>query len=273
MQNEIQSSSSEEIALKDIVDFFRLNQRLIVIWLVGVVLLSVAYFLMAPKKYEVKWQIHMAQSVASNRDSSGISFNSIEEPSALVQRLRFPSIYPATVGISCGMSQDDDIGEYLDGALDVQAVKGVAAAVEMKFRARSVDVARQCAEAIVSMVVEQQAALIEERLVGRREQLSRYQKALLDEQRQLEQMKKKDLSNFAYLSKLDQLSLLRSRVEAFQEEIFLSTKHPAKLTAPILVSNKPISPKLSLVMFFGVLFGFMFGMIHALIRNVWSKIR
>lgn len=271
MQKETQPSSSDEIALKDIVDFFRLNQRLIVIWLVVGLLLSTAYILVAPKKYEVKWQIHMAQSVTSN--GSGISYSNIEEPSAVLQRLRFPSAYPHAVEVSCGVSQEDEVGEYLDGALDVQAVKNVAAAVEMKFRARSVEVAKQCAEAILSMVVEQQAALIEERLVGRREQLSRYQKALLGEQRQLEQMKKKDLSNFAYLSKLDQLSLLRSRVEAFQEEVFLSTKYPAKLTAPILVSNKPISPKLGLVMFFGVLFGFMFGMFHALIRNVWSKVR
>lgn len=269
MQNENLQAASDEISLKDIVDFLKRNQRLIVLCGFAGLLFSTAYVLLLPKKYEARWQIQMAQFINS---SSNNSFSNSEEPAALIHRLRFPSSYPVAVQQSCGMPNDVKFGDYLGGALEAQVIKDVAMTVEMKFHAHSDTQARQCAEAIMAMIVAQQRGLIEEHLAGRQEQLRLYQQALREEQQQLESIKKSELGNFGYWAKLDKLSWLRTRIDALQEEALLSQLHPAKLVAPIYVPSKPVSPAVGLLLLLGVALGLMFGVLYALVRNGWRRV-
>lgn len=275
MQNVEWQTTRAKISLKDILSFLKRNALLIVTAVVAGVGLSVAYVAQVPKSYEAKWQMQMAQFVNSNGNGNGngnsISYGNSEEPAALIQRLRVSLVYPVAVRLSCGMSQDGDLEDYLGGALDVKVSKNIATAVEMKFHAPSVAQARQCAEAIVAMIVEQQRGLIEERMAGRPEELTQYQQALREEQQQLGEIKQSELSNISYLSKLDKLSWLRTRIDALQEEVMLSKKHPAKLVAPIFVSSKPVSPKVSLILIFGVSLGLMLGVLYALGREGWRR--
>lgn len=267
MLEEKQQAASVEISLKGIVKFFKCNQRIIVFFCFVGLMLAAAYILLAPKKYEAKWQMEMSQ-FGSNSNSNN---NNIEEPVALIHRLQFSSTYPAAVKQSCDMPEDGEYGEYLGGKLTVQIVSSVDRVVSMKLRAHSVMQARQCAEAIVAMIIAQQQGLVEERLAGRKEQLLQYQQTMLEEQQQLEVIKKSDLSGFAYLSQLDKLSALRTRIDGLKEETFLSTKHPAKLTFPMIVSNRPVSPKVGLVLPLGVLLGLMLGVLSALVRDKWRR--
>lgn len=258
MQDEKLQTSGEEISLKDIVNFFKCNYKPIVIWGAAGLLISSAYVIRVPKKYEATWQMQMAQSS--------------EEPAALVQRLRMPTGYSVEVPRHCEMPEDGEFGDYLGGKLEIKVTKDVAAKVDMKVRAASPMQARQCAEAIVTMIVAQQRSLIQERLAGRQEQITQYQQALVEEQEQLEKIKMSTLGNFGYLAKLDKLSWLRARIDGLQEEIFLSQMHPAKLIAPIYVPNKPVSPKVGLVVSSGVLLGLMLGVLYALVREGWRKL-
>lgn len=274
MQNEKQEAASQEIKLKDINGLLKRNLRLMIFWVVAGLLFSVAYLVKTPDSYEARWQMQMAQFVSSsNIDGNGNSNSNsnIEEPAALIQRLRTPTAYPVAAQQSCGMPVGGEFGEYLGGTLKIQAVKNVTSDVEMEFRAGSPLQAKQCAEAIVMMIVEQQRGLIEDRLAGRQEQLLQYQQALREELRQLETIQKSELGNFGYLAKLDKLSWLRMRIMALQEEVMLSQKHPARLVAPIFVPSKPVSSKVGLLLFLGVSFGFMLGVLFALGREVWRK--
>ncbi|GEM_PF-1995045 len=268
MRDEKQQAASVEISLKDVVGFFIRNQRLIVFFGVAGLLFSTAYILLAPKKYEARWQMEMSQFTNTNANTST---SNIEDPAALIQRLRFSSSYPAAVQQSCGISKDGELGEYLGGALEVQIISSLDKAVGMKLRARSDTLARQCAEAIVAMIVVQQQGLIDERLAGRKELLLQYQQALLEEKQQLDEIKNTEFANFAYLAKLDKLSWLRTRIDALNEEAYLSKKHPAKLTFPMIVSSKPVSPRVGLALLFGVSLGLILGVLSALVRDKWRR--
>lgn len=261
MQNENPQTAGDEISLKDIVDFLKRNWKLIVFCGVTGLLISSAYVILAPKKYEARWQMQMAQFSNTN----------IEEPVALIERLRSPTAYPVEVRQHCGMPENGEFGDYLNNKLEVQVIKNLTKRVQFKFRAANHEQAKQCAETIVAMVMAQQRSLIEESLAGRQVQLAQYQLALTEEQKQLEKIKKSDLGNFGYLAKLDKLSWLRTRIDALQEEALLSQMHPAKLMAPIYAPSKPIPHKTGLVLLLGMSLGFMLGVLYALGREVWRK--
>jgi uncharacterized protein involved in exopolysaccharide biosynthesis len=267
MQNKTQQTASSEISLKDIVDFFKRNKWRIVIGGLAGLLLASAYVLVAPKKYEARWQLQMAQYMNCNTNTNTNS----EEPAELVQRLRMPTSYSLDVRVSCGVQEDGDSKDYLDGNLKVEVVKNVANAVDMKIVAKSTDQAKKCAEEMVAMIVTQQHSLIEEHMAGRQEQLRQYQQALREEQQQLETIKRSEIGNFGYLAKLDKLSWLRTRIDALLVESSMSQMHPARLVQPIYVPNKPASPKVGLAFLFGALLGLMLGILYALGREGWRR--
>ena len=275
MQSEELQTGNNGISLKDIVAFFKRNRMQIVIFgLVGL-LFSTAYVVLTPKSYEARWQLQMAQFVNSNSNSNNSNSNSnsnSEEPAALIQRLRMPTVYPVEVRQSCGISEDGDFKDYLDGNLKIDMVKNVPNSVEMKIRSSSPGQAMKCAEAVTAMIVAQQRSMIEERLAGRQGQLAEYQKALADEQQQLGKIKKTELGNFGYLAKLDRLSWLRARMDALREEALLSQLHPAKFVTPIYVPVEPITPKVKSVLLFGALLGLMLGVLRALGCERWYKL-
>lgn len=265
--NEVrQVSASDEIRLRDVFGFLKRNSRLILLTMVVGAMLSAIHLVRAPKLYEAKWQMRMAQFV------SGSTVSNIEEITDLAWRLQMPLSYPVAVAQTCGMPADKEFGDYLDGSLEVLPIKNVTAGVEMKFRATSTTQAGKCAEAIVMMIAAQQRALIDERMEGIREQILGYQQSLREEQQQLEVIKKSELGNFGYLAKLDKLSRLHARIDTLQEDVLLSQRHPAKLVLPVFVSSKPVSPKAKQVLAYGLLFGLMSGVLFALWRELWRKI-
>lgn len=258
MQNENQQTTVQEyISLRDIVDFLNRNKWLILFCGVVGLLASKIYLMQVPEKYEARWQMQMASGS--------------EEPVTLIQRLRVPSVYPVEIQLNCGMPEGGEFGDYLGGTLKVDPIKGLANAVEMKLGAPSYDQVKKCAEGIVAMITLQQRGLIEERFVGRKELVTHYQKEMLDELQQLERIKKSDISNVSYLAKLDKLSLLRTRIASFQEEIYLSQLNPTKLIAPIYIPKNPVARKVILLMMLGVAFGMMLGVLYALGRDTWRK--
>ncbi len=269
MRNQEQQTTRTEISLKDIVAFLRRNGWTIAPAGLAGLLFSAVFVLVTPKTFEAIAQLQVAQFVHSNSD--GYTYSNSEEPAALIQRLRLNTSYPAEARQDCGISKDEEMGEYLGGRLEVLTIKGVANAVEMKVRASTPDQARKCAEGIVEMLAKQQAHLIDEHFSGRQEQLLQYQQALRDEQLQLEKIKKTELGNFGYLAKLDKLGWLRARIDALQEEAMLSRAHPAKLTTPIYLKSRPVSPKRGPMLLLGVIMGLTLGLLYALGREALGK--
>ena len=270
MASKDMDKSSVGIEIADIINLIKRNARRILLFTGIGLLFAAAYVFITPKKYEARWQLQMAFFSSNNNSNSYSNSNSnsnSEEPEALVQRLHFPTTYPVAVRQICGLFEEDVMNDFLAKGFESRTVKNVAASVEMKLRADSIAQAQQCAEAIVAMISKQQTQIISDRMAGRYEQLQQYQQAFQEEQQQLASITSTELGRFAYLAKLDKLSWLRSRVDALQEETLLSLKHPTKLTAPIFVSSKAVSPKVPLVILMGILLGLMAGVLYCLFRD------
>jgi LPS O-antigen subunit length determinant protein (WzzB/FepE family) len=275
MQNNELNKANSEISAKDLVAFVTRNFRLIAIGGLTGLLLSAAYVQLVPGKYEARVLLRMAQFANSNNNTNGSgndnSLTNIEEPAALIQRLRYSTAYPVAVQQSCRVREDEERGEYLGDLLDVRGVKNVPNAVEMRIYVASPDLATKCAETIVGMIAEQQNSLINDRLAGRQEQLQQYQQDLREEQKRIGKDGKSELAELGYLAKLDRLSWLRTRIDGLTEEALLSQKHPAKLAIPIMVSSKPVSPKTYQLLLLGTLLGVMLGLLYALGREGWGR--
>ncbi|MBI5890605.1 MAG: hypothetical protein HZB47_07995 [Nitrosomonadales bacterium] len=261
MQNEKQQAASDGISLRDFVDFFKRNYQLIVGGGVAGLLFSTAYVSVEPNKYEASWQMQMAQANNSNS----------EEPAALIQRLRMPTAYPVEVQQACGMPDGGEFSEYLGGTLKVEAIKNVTNAVGMKIRVSSPVQAKQCADAIVAMVVAQQRGLIEERLAGRSELILFIEQMLQRDMQLFESLRRNENGSLKYLAKLERINSLNARLDALKEEVLMSTQHPAKVTVPIFVPSKPVPHRLGLLLLLGVSLGLMLGVLYALGRDGWRR--
>lgn len=271
-QENLTISGENVVTPKEIAIFLKKNLWVISIWAGGGLLASIAYVIITPKLYEARWQMTMAKMIVSNVNGNSNSNSNSEEPLALIQRLRSSLAYPEAVLMSCGKSKGEEIGDYLDESIVVEVVKNVPNSVEFKLRSANIEQGALCANAIVAMVTRQQQDIIRERLAGREEQLVQYEQAFKEEMRQLERLNKTELGNFAYLSKLDKLSWLRSRIDGLQEELFLSKKFPTKLSLPIAISNRPVAPKAQLILFMGAVLGVMMGLLFSLAREGWRKV-
>ena len=261
MQNVKQETVDVEIVLKNCIEFFRRTYRLIILMGLISLIISIAYVMLAPQKFEAVWQMQMAQQVTST------GFTNAEEPTVLIERMKSSATYPAENLQKCGISNVQDSDEYLDNALKIKIAKGLSTDVEMRFRGGSIALARQCAEGLISMIIDRQRGLIEERLLGRQDQVLRYQQAANESLQQIERIKKSELADVGYLVQMDRLGWLRSRIDTLQEEKVVSQLHPAKLTSPIIVSNKPVAPNIKKILLLGLGLGLVFGTLFAFIRE------
>lgn len=246
--------------------FLMRNKRLIAVsGLIGL-FFSITYVVLTKNKYEARAQIQMAQFVSTSGENGARSIN-IEEPAALVQRLRTPTTYTLEAQKACNVSEEDEVGEYLNGILKGAVVKNVAHVVEIKVVQFSPEKAKKCAEAIVEMITLQQHNQIEARMAALQIEVEGYQLALLREQQQLEGLKKSELGNFGYLARLDQLSWLRARIDSVNEQMALSKMYPSKLLSPIYIPKKPVSPMVGISCLLGIILGLVLGVLYALWRD------
>jgi len=263
MHSEHIDSKSFKFTSSNAVHFVGRNKALLGSFGLAGLLLAIVYLWASQSVYEVRWQLYMAQyAVVTDKGSNTLN---AEEPAALIQRLRPVTTYTTNVLKECGHQNSE--GDYLNKTLAVQVVKNIPNLVEFKLKVPSIDLGRRCSEMIVSMITEQQAALIVERQAGKKDQLIKYQKELDKELEQLGRLKKGALDNFAYLAKQDKLSWLRTRVANLEEELDLSQRFPARLNAPVFLLNKPIAPNGPLILFVGVILGMLIGALSVWLRE------
>lgn len=263
----ILSDSNDEINLKDIINFFKVNGKFIAAVAAATFLLSVVYVQLAPRKYEASALLQMARL-----QNSKVGLKSIESPASLAERLRYPASYSAATLQQCGVVDTEALGEYLGGMLKVRALRPMPDVLEIKVRALTQETAKHCAEAIVQMTGTRQHDLVEAELLGTSENLAHKRQALADELRQLKSIGNAQTGNFGYLAKLDKLSALRTSIDALQEEVSFARRNPAKLSAPIYAPAGPVWPKVRLILFFGLFIGVLFGVLLALAKLAWRRI-
>lgn len=251
-----------EISLQDIVQFLVRRRMTLLAGVVIGLLFAVTYLYTADPVYEARWDLQVAQFVAIKNDSNAM-VNS-EDPDELVRRLTAPTSYPESVHKICGSSSS---GEYLDGMLKVKSIRNNTDTVRMELYSSEPTRAKQCAEAISTMISSQQKTMIKDRTLGNAVQLERYQSAFNDEVVRLESIKKAELSNFSYLSSMDRLGWLRSQIDNLQSMQDLADLFPTKVVSPVYVSSSPVSPRIVSSIILGAFLGVLLGILYALIQD------
>lgn len=258
-----------DITLGDIFSFVRQNLKLVLLGGVLGLLGGGLYLAIASEEFAARGQLRMAQLVSSSVGEQKIAFINIEEPSALIYRLRSPATYSDVVIEQCNIENAEEMGEYLDGLLKVTPIKNVPNEVDFVVIHSSPELAKNCALAIVEMVMVQQREMINNRYVGHAERIAQYAEATKDEIRQFDKVKREELGSFAYLSKLDRLGWLRTRMDQLEAELFLSQKHPLTLVTSISTSNRPTSPNVRRSLLFATVLGMLLGLLYVFSRECW----
>jgi LPS O-antigen subunit length determinant protein (WzzB/FepE family) len=253
---------SEEISARDVAIFLRNNMQIVLYFVISGFLVAVAYIILMPSMYEAKWQIQMAQFGEQG---------SVETPIELIQRLRVPTAYSMEVRQSCNVSERKGERDFLGGTLRADVQRNVANTVEMKVVAISPDLANRCADSIVNMIVEQQRKLLDDRLSVTHELISENQKIVDKERLIVEKLLNQKTDGVILFAKLVRINSVLERLDNLQEEMMLSIKFPTKLTYPIYVNKKPVSPKVDIVFILGGLLGLVLGLLYALGKNFWRK--
>lgn len=258
--------------LKSLVEFAVQSKWFILFWGVLGLLLSIGYLYFAPKVYESKSQIRMAKFVSSISEGEktstiGRRYVNSETIATLMQRLRYVSTYPDGVLKHCGMEKTAVQADYLGGALQARPISGMENNLELIFRGGSPELAKECMEAVVSMIAEQQSQLIEDSVAGVRDLLKEYNEEL--RMVRSEEKKTKGEWRGTSLGGDDRAESLVEKIDGLREELVLAQKQPTKLLAPIVSSPTPASPVPARTIMLGIGLGLIFGLVLAWIKKEW----
>lgn len=160
--------SDDEMSVRDVVQFLKDGKR----WIVGTILLCLllggAYALFAPARYEASANIEMAT----------VAGTAVEAPNILAEKLKLPLYYSATTYQACHAENElPSPGEYLVEALK-PAVNKNAPIVNITFRGKSADIARDCLASVIADVKRNQGVLLKPILDTKKSQLFALQQKL-----------------------------------------------------------------------------------------------
>lgn len=258
-----------DITLGDVFSLVHQNLKLILLGGIIGLLGGGLYLATTSEKFAARGQLRLAQLVSPSAGEQNISFMNVEEPLALIYRLRSPATYSDVVIEQCNLENAEESGEYLGGLLKVTPIKNVPNEVDFVVLHSSPELAKKCALAIVEMLMVQQREMINDRYAGYTERIAQYAEIAKEEKRQFDKVKSEEMGSFTYLSKLDRLGWLRIRMDQLEAELFLSQKHPLKLVTSIYTSNRPSSPKVRHSLLFGAVLGILLGLLYVFGREWW----
>jgi capsular polysaccharide biosynthesis protein len=265
-----------ELSLLDIFIFFKQSYKLIaVIGTLGVIA-SFSYLLIAPKQYEVSVLIQMAKigNPSNNNNSINPLGISIEEPSLLIARLSYPSIYTAEIVKVCGLGSLKDAQEVLYKSVKLTIPKDVGDVINLKIIGISPEVTFNCVQAVFNLIktTQDQMAMpyIEEakaKLLDNQERLAKAKDFLVKADNFRSAM------SAAHIATQDEVRFLLDEIRILKNVIATNDKRPTRLVAPIYASDDPIAPKKLNVLLSGLFGGLFLGLLFSFWRQIIRKLK
>ncbi|QWD87310.1 hypothetical protein AOC06_01640 [Polynucleobacter paludilacus] len=269
----IQAQDESEISLIDILRFLKSAYKVILVFGVLGIALSIAYLAITPKQYEATAQIAMAQIGTANTNINPLGAN-IEEPALLVSRMSIPTSFTPQTIAACGVDDSGNAGAILSKSIKLTPAKGVANVVELKTFGPSQEVALSCANAIFELIKTTQSQILTPYIDEAKSKLA-------DDELRL--AKAKDLvakadkfgsvMSTAYLSTRDEIRYLLDEITALKNVVTSNQNRTTHLVAPIYASDLPISPKKRIALAGGLFGGLFLGLLIALARQMITRIK
>lgn len=259
---------SDVPSLRDIIRFIQESWKIIILYIAMGITVAALFLALVPNQYEARAQIKLAQVSSINTGNSDILGINLEEPNALISRMKMPSAYPKMVIAACGLTDEDDVEMFIRKKLDLLVPKGVNSIVDLRVRGASKEVAKECMSAIVQLIVSSQSEIMAPFIEGAKKKLIIYNKEL---KTATNLILKADQSGAvitaAYLNIRDEIRYLNEEIRKQQSILIDYEARMVTLNAPIYVKNDPVYPEKLSSLLIGILFGGFLGLVFALARK------
>ncbi|QWD06049.1 hypothetical protein G6719_01685 [Polynucleobacter paneuropaeus] len=269
-------------SLIDTLRFLKDAYKTILIFGALGIAVAIGYVVIIPNRFEAVAYIQMAQiqmaqiNGANNINPLGVN---VEEPALLIARLGSPSSFSSSAIAACGQQAQFNSALATANAIQLTPIKGpdnkgLANVVALKTFGPSPEAASICAQAIFELIKTSQAQILAPFIEEARTQLAD-DKIRLDKAKEL--VAKADRFGVAmsavYLPTRDEIKYLLDEMTALQNMIASSHSRTTRLVAPIYARESPTSPKKSIALLVGLVWGLLLGLLIALSKQMWAKLK
>jgi hypothetical protein len=260
-----------ETSLLDFFIFLKQSYKLVTLFSLLGIAVSIGYLLSAPKHYQASAQIQMAQVAAAN---NSLLVNNIEEPTSVILRLSSLTSYSDQSTQACGLDSVKDAQAILSKSVKLTIPKGITNVVDMKIISTSPEVSIACAQAVFDLIKTTQTqftnSFIEEakvKLLEAEERLAKIKEFLV----------KADKSGAAigaaYLSTRDEHRYFVDKISGLRNAVSSNQGRATRLLAPIYVSDVPMARKDHVVLLAGLFGGLFFGLLIEFGRQLLTRLK
>jgi capsular polysaccharide biosynthesis protein len=265
------SQDEEGIGLIDVFHFIQNGWRTIASTGAFGLLIGCAYAFLAPQKFQAELLMQGAL----------VAGQPVEAAATLVEKLKQPTYYSQKTVALCIDNGPKPTGLELAKRLKATTVKN-APLVSITYKARTADSAKECLNAVLLDIQENQAELPKPLIKVREAQLQ-LSKQHLEQSEKITHQLTHELNRSAanssallssiLLSKQNDLATLRKSIEAQEMELIPPQTQPASAATPIYASDTPVSPKRPVAILGGLLGGVVLGILWLLARQGWLKLK
>lgn len=263
----------EAFSLLDILHFLKINYKMIAITTIAGLIIASTWLVLTPKQFEATAKIAMAQIGANNKNINPV-WVSIEEPPLMISRLSAPTSFTPEVLSDCGSDDVPTSGLALSASIKFAVPKGVTNMVELKTYGKSPEGALSCAQAIFELIKDTQAKILAPYMTDAKVRLEEDIERLARAKDLIVKADKSDSAmGAAYLATRDEIRFLLDEISVYTNVVSRSQNRVAHLLVPIYASETPIAPKNRVVVASGLFGGLFLGLLLALSRQMWAKLK
>jgi len=271
---ETSNEFDDGVTLLDVVNFFREGWKQIVIFSTVCGSLGGVYAWTTPPKYQATAHIQPAK----------VANVEVEPINVLAEKLKMPNYYSAATFKACDIETSLAPGDILTMELAPKINKN-APLVTITYRAKSIEVARNCLESVVSDIRSNQNKIAKPILESKKIELANLEQQLVSNEQTLKTMTSKKISFDFPDSKFSAVVLLLNTIHNKENEIQslraqlnglkIALSEPQTketyLSTPIHAPNARVESKSTLIALISALVGFISAVAYLLVKKSWLK--
>jgi LPS O-antigen subunit length determinant protein (WzzB/FepE family) len=297
--NENEMMQDDEISLFDLWERLRDGWR----YVVGGTVLGLAgagaALMILPPKYEAVAVVQVAQvgqiTYAQLGQVMQIPSLNVEPATQAVERMKTPAFQTTVAKSLANQAWIDDLQQSANATaryLSLQLIKatsaqGASSLIEVKANGASPDEAKKIADASVNELSKRHSELAKPILEKMHSDLKIAKEKLVSAEKELEGINKLVASAAVKDDRFTQLSLMtglrvqkeselfaqRQAIAALETALSAPSTQPTKAIEDIFVTDKPVSPKKSLLLALGLIGGLLAGVVMVFFVDAWRRAR
>ena len=253
------TDANEEVSLLTILNLLESAWKIIVITTFLGLAISCIYISVTPKQYEVGASFAIARVPPAGA--------LIEQPDALVARLRLKESFNNFVRSACGLQNPQDFSVYANTIRIAQ--KPTVDEVGFTVTRPTLDEAKGCFNAVVDLLVDSQMQLEAKRIGDIKGDLDKINKTLLEDGVILERV---GPSSFAYFQIVQEIRKLESERLLLLQKIAVAANQPITVLRPTPIYSA-IGPNIIRSIAIGLFGGIFLGIAIALGGRVVARLK